>query len=339
MAIRATWQSYLLEFVKPATTSRGSLENKKTYFIELQENEAKGLGECCVFRGLSCDDHPDFEQHLDAIVNAVNAGYPIADLLEDLYNYPSIRFGLESAYLQLSNKGLYYPSDFTAGKEGILINGLVWMADVQTMQRELERKIEDGFRVIKMKVGAIHWDDELNLLQQLRKRYDANTLEIRVDANGAFSQQDVKRKLDQLAACGIHSIEQPVARGQVELMRDLCEMSLLPIALDEELIGVNTQQEKRRLLQDICPHYIILKPSLLGGFKASQEWIEEAEALNIGWWVTSALESNIGLEAIAQWAYTLKNPMPQGLGTGMLFKNNMSSPLKLIGERLWYMEQ
>ena len=270
--------------------------------------------------------------------------------------FPSIRFGLEMALIDLGmdgyveirgNKGntgnrgerILFPSDFTEGKDSIEINGLVWMGSFDFMRQQIIDKIESGFKCIKLKIGAMDFTEELNLIKSIRNEFSAKDIEIRVDANGAFKQTEALEKLNRLAEFGLHSIEQPIRQGFWDEMTNLCASSPLPIALDEELIGINEIKEKEKLLKTIRPQFIILKPSLLGGFKASEEWIDLAEKNNIGWWVTSALESNIGLNAIAQWTYTLKNKMPQGLGTGKLYLNNLDSPLKINNGKLNYRPQ
>ena len=250
-------------------------------------------------------------------------------MFSELLAYPSIYFGLEQAYLSLESESCFdlFPSNFSKGLDGISINGLIWMGDQAFMKEQIETKLKAGFTTLKMKIGAIDFKTELNLLEGIRQQFDSSELELRVDANGAFTKQDALVKLNQLQAFDIHSIEQPVKAGQWELMAELCKVSPVAIALDEELIGVYDNNQKRVVLKKIKPQYIILKPSLIGGFQGSKDWISLAEEMQIGWWITSALESNIGLNAIAQFCYTLQNPMPQGLGTGSLFTNNFESPL------------
>ncbi len=252
--------------------------------------------------------------------------------------FPSIQFGLEQAFLSLNAKNSFelFPSEFSRGKDHISINGLIWMGDEHFMKEQISEKLEAGFTTLKMKIGAIDFRTELDILQSIRKDYSPSQLELRVDANGAFTEKDAMSKLRQLATFEIHSIEQPVKAGQWELMTDLCKVSPIPIALDEELIGILHTEEKRAMLKKIQPQFIILKPSLIGGFQGSKDWIEIAEDLGIGWWITSALESNIGLNAIAQFCYTLNNDMPQGLGTGSLFDNNIDSPLFVSKGALHY---
>src|SRR5690606_34324509 len=234
------------------------------------------------------------------------------------------------------NPFVLYTSEFTHGEKNIAINGLVWMADEAYMKKQIDTKLEHGFDCIKLKIGAIDFDKELALLSFIRDNFTPGQIEIRVDANGAFNKTEALNKLTQLSKNQLHSIEQPIKQKQEDAMADLCKITPLPIALDEELIGVFGYENKWKLLQKIKPQYIILKPSLVGGFKGSSEWIEIAEELSIGWWVTSALESNVGLNAIAQWTYTLGNHMPQGLGTGGLYTNNFDCPLEVKQGELTY---
>ncbi|MCA1747017.1 MAG: o-succinylbenzoate synthase [Bacteroidales bacterium] len=256
----------------------------------------------------------------------------------DLSDYPAIRFGLETALrdLQQGGKRLLYPSDFTSGTTGIPINGLIWMSHKQEMLSRIAEKLDQGFKVLKMKVGALSFDDELEILRAVREEHPPSRLELRLDANGAWQPNEALDKLKVLSKFGIHSVEQPIAAGAPEAMARICINSPVPIALDEELIGVQAPEQKEQLLAAIKPHFIILKPSLLGGFAASEEWIGLAEKQGTGWWITSALESNIGLNAIAQWTTTLNTSLPQGLGTGSLFANNVPSPLTVTGSRLFY---
>jgi L-alanine-DL-glutamate epimerase-like enolase superfamily enzyme len=259
-------------------------------------------------------------------------------LLDELYKFPSIQFGLETAFASFESENTFeiFPSEFTQGTDSIPINGLIWMGTESFMKQQIKDKIEAGFYCIKMKIGAIDFQTELQLLNSIRKEFSSKDIELRVDANGAFSPLEALEKLKRLSELDLHSIEQPIKQGQIEAMASLCEKSVLPIALDEELIGVFSKEKKKDLLETIKPQYIILKPSLVGGFSGSKEWIDLAEKQNSGWWITSALESNIGLNAIAQWTYTLKNIMPQGLGTGGLFTNNFDSPLQVKNGTLQY---
>ncbi len=320
------YKKYTLDFKQPSGTSRGILRQKETYFIELKEGNRVGVGECGLFRGLSHDDVPHFEEQLMKVCNTLKQGNDINALYAD---FPSIRMGVEMALLSLNGQGPFqlFPSVFAQGTAPISINGLVWMGGIAFMKQQIFDKIEAGFNCIKMKIGALDFEVERQLLSEIRSRYSSNEVTLRVDANGAFLPHEALENLQTLASYDLHSIEQPIAAGQHEALTDLCAKTPLPIALDEELIGVLDSKEKAALLTQIKPQYIILKPSLLGGFVASEEWITLAEKHNIGWWVTSALESNIGLNAIAQWTATLNTSMPQGLGTGSLFTNNIESPL------------
>ncbi|MGE5943571.1 MAG: o-succinylbenzoate synthase [Flavobacteriales bacterium] len=334
--ITASCKKYILNFKQPSGTSRGILNTKETWFVILQEGKKQGIGECGIFRGLSTDDRPDFEAKLEWTCNNIHLG--LDALLDELIEFPSIQFGLETAFKSLfsENKFEIFPSEFTKGNDSISINGLVWMGSEAFMKQQIKDKIEAGFTCIKMKIGAIDFQSEINLLKSIRKEFSSADIELRVDANGAFSFSEALEKLKILSEFDLHSIEQPIKQGQIENMALLCDQTPLPIALDEELIGLFGVAQKQMLLQTIKPQYIILKPSLVGGFKGCDEWIEIAEKKNIGWWITSALESNIGLNAIAQYTYVQQNLMPQGLGTGGLFINNFDSPLMVKNGKLQY---
>ena len=289
-----------------------------------------------MLRGLSADNWTDYETTLKKVCEDIsNYQWWIE---KGLLEFPSIQFGLEMAVQDLnSNDHLLFPSEFTAGKKSIPINGLVWMGTKEFMRQQIEEKLEQGFDCVKMKIGAIDFETEITLLESIRKRFSKETIELRVDANGAFQiGEDVLSKLNTLSKLDIHSIEQPIQQGQIEAMRDLCKITPVPIALDEELIGIFEKEKKQELISLIQPQYIILKPSLVGGFRGSQEWIDAAADYNIPWWITSALESNIGLSAIGQLTYTLQNSMPQGLGTGSLYTNNFPSPLFIKDGALHY---
>ncbi len=334
--MKASYKNYKLNFKKPSGTSRGVLLQKETFFLSIEDNGRQGYGECALFRGLSVDDVPDYEDKLTWVCKNINLGK--VQLVNSLTAYPSLQFGIEQAFLSLEGETPFhlYPSDFTRQKKTIPINGLVWMGDEAFMLAQIEEKIKHGFSCIKMKIGAIDFDKEFALLQRIRSRYSASEIELRVDANGAFSATEALGKLEKLATLDLHSIEQPIKAGQMAQMQLLCKDTPLPIALDEELIGVFGVTNKEKLLQTIQPQYIILKPSLVGGFSGSEEWISLAEKYNIGWWITSALESNIGLNAIAQWTASLQSTMYQGLGTGALFTNNIGSPLFVKNGALGY---
>lgn len=334
--MKATYKKHILNFKRPSGTSRGVMTEKETWFLLLEKNGKIGVGECGLLRGLSIDDRPDYEEKLQWVCQNIHLGKD--KLWEDLLEFPSIQFGVEMAFLSLEAETPFelFPSDFTNGKEAITINGLVWMGVEAYMKQQIEEKLADGFTCIKLKIGAIDFQQELALLGFIRKHFDATTIEIRVDANGAFSPDEALEKLQLLSQYNLHSIEQPIKAGQYEAMQQLCKQTPFPIALDEELIGVFTYEDKVKLLETIQPQYIILKPSFIGGIKGSLEWIEIAEKMNIGWWITSALESNVGLNAIAQFTYTLKNKMPQGLGTGGLYTNNFDCPLEIKNGQLVY---
>lgn len=336
--LKAIYQEYNLKFKKPAGTSRGVMNDKHGYLIKISSVDSPeiiGIGECSFIPGLSHDDRDGYEEMVKKVCSEINR--PFDELIYELKEWPSIQFGLEMAIIDLSNggKGFFFDSPFTRKQEAILINGLVWMNNREKMLSEIDAKIADGFKVIKLKVGAINFNDELDLLKHIRLNYSKDIV-IRLDANGAFKYEESIKKLHELSKFGIHSIEQPIKAGNHLLMKEVCKNSPIPVALDEELIGHQLLEERRELLETIQPQYIILKPSLVGGFKSSEEWIMLADQLDIGWWITSALESNIGLNAIAQWTSTLNlKGLAQGLGTGGLYKDNFDSSLYIEDGKLW----
>ena len=337
--MKATFQKYTLQFKRPAGTSRGVLTEKPTWLLTIEHNGRRGIGECSPLPGLSIDDISDYERS-KLLWTCAHISLGKESLWEQLKSYPSIQFGVEQAFLSLEaeQEGVLFPSLFTEGQVPIPINGLIWMGDKHYMQQQIREKLSQGFHCIKMKIGAIDFETEYALLKGTRQQYAPSDIELRVDANGAFSPLEALEKLKRLSDLEIHSIEQPIRAGQYEQMARLCEASPLPIALDEELIGVACPERKKEILQWIRPAYIILKPSLIGGYRGSEEWIDLAEKQGIGWWVTSALEGNVGLSAIAQWTYTLKNPLPQGLGTGSLYTNNFPSSLEVKNGGLWWLK-
>ncbi|MDP4240134.1 MAG: o-succinylbenzoate synthase [Bacteroidota bacterium] len=333
--LKARYTKLDLQFKFPAGTSRGVLLQKPSSFIILEKDGYTGIGECSTIPDLSIDLVDSYVDKLDKLCRQLNEGYDPATL--DVEDYPSIAFGLETALLDLAAKGsnCLFPSSFTEGATGIPINGLVWMGDRDFMEKQIKEKIVAGYPCIKLKIGANDFNTELEIIAGIRKQFSSSDIEIRLDANGAFSPLDALDKLNKLAVFDIHSIEQPIRQHQYEAMADICSRSPIPIVLDEELIGVKSP-DKEELLQKIMPAYIILKPSLIGGLKQSEEWIRLAKKYNTGWWITSALEANIGLNAIAQWTATLGSPMPQGLGTGQLYHNNIPSPLTIENAKLYY---
>ncbi len=337
--LQAKFTPHKLHFITPGGTSRGVLTTKNSWYIQVFDKDKPkviGIGECSILPKLSIDDRPGYMEKLQEVCNHINE-YQFT-FHETLKDWPSIRFGIEMALLDLKNEGrrLIFDSGFYNGSINIPINGLIWMGDIGYMKTQLSEKIKEGFHCVKIKIGALDFDQEIDLIKEIRKEYSAKEIEIRVDANGAFHPSEALNKLEQLHALDIHSIEQPIKAGQWKEMTDLCEKTPLPIALDEELIGITSIEQKQVLLAQVNPAYIILKPSLIGGFKASEEWIELAKKNDIGWWVTSALEGNIGLNAIAQWTSMQNNAMPQGLGTGKVFSNNISSPLFVEKGHLLY---
>lgn len=338
---------YELRFKFDAGTSRGVLKNKLTYFVKAKDSSGvEAWGEAAPLPKLSIDDVPDFENklrdlceklklegieaHEEAVLTWVNKNIP--------NSLPSIKFAFETALLDLIHGGqkMIFDTDFYTSSKPISINGLIWMGDKQFMLDQIDRKLEEGFDCIKMKIGAIDFEQECALLEYIRSRYSAEEIVLRVDANGAFSPVEALGKLERLASYGLHSIEQPIAQGQMDVMAELCSKTPLPIALDEELIGVHSLEDKNLLLDTIKPQYIIIKPTLVGGLLSCREWISLAESKGIGWWMTSALESNVGLNAISQFTSTYPVKMPQGLGTGQLYHNNISSPLVIRHGHLIY---
>ncbi len=330
-----------LVFKRPAGTSRGVYTTRQVYYAQFTDVENPlhyGVGEFAPLPKLSQDDLPNYPDLLHKFCHEF-AEQGILNS-EALSPYPSILFGLEMAQKQLevnSSLKLFGDTPFALGQEGVRINGLIWMGTKEQMFQAIEDKLAQGFHCIKLKVGAIDFAEELELLEHIRQHFSKEDIELRLDANGAFTPDKVHQKLEQLAQYDIHSIEQPIAVNQWELLSELCNgTSPIPIALDEELIGHNSLSDRQHLLEAIQPQYIILKPSLHGGFSGSDEWISEAEKRGIGWWATSALESNIGLNAIAHWCASHKPNLPQGLGTGMLYSNNIELPLSIKGEKLWF---
>lgn len=329
MRFRADYAAYTLLFKSKAVTSRDVLTRRDTYYIRITDNHSgkTGIGECALFRGLGDDDREDYEDCLRDTCRKVNFAASLDEI--SAAPYTSLRFGLETAVNDLRNGGCRrpFPSPWSDGKGEIAINGLVWMGNAQEMLRRIDEKLEKGFRCVKLKIGGIDFDEELKLLAYVRNRFPSSRLELRLDANGAFKPDDALVKLEKLAGYSIHSIEQPVKPGQWRAMAEICRLSPIPVALDEELIGCNDDAFMERLLDEVKPAYLILKPSLCGGFSGAERWIRHAESKGVGWWATSALESNVGLNAIAQWISCRPTTMPQGLGTGGLYVNNVESPI------------
>jgi len=334
--LKATYHKYILEFKIPSGTSRGVMTHKETWFIIIENDQKKGIGECGILRGLSCDDRTDYEEKLAWACANIHLG--MDQLWEALIEFPSIQFGIEMAFQSMASENpfLLFPSAFTNGLKSIPINGLIWMGNEAFMKQQIETKLTEGFHCLKLKIGAIDFDEELKLLSQIRQNFTSEQVEIRVDANGAFDITEALNKLNQLSGFKLHSIEQPIQKNNTDSMSELCKTSPIPIALDEELIGVFSFEEKEQLLVKIKPQYIILKPSFVGGFRGTNEWILLAEKYQIKWWVTSALESNIGLNAIAQWTFLKQNTMSQGLGTGALYHNNFECQLEVSEGQLWF---
>ncbi len=344
-AFTASYQKYTLVFKKPAMTSRGALLTRDVYFLRLRtppsippnRGEALlGLGECGPLPGLSVDDRPDFEAKVAEVCRDLNRGCPPDDL--ELTGFPALAFGLEMALLDWRGGGQrrLYHNPFSRGQASLPTHGLVWMADPAGLRHQIEQKVAQGFTCLKLKVGALDFETECRLLANVRRTYPADRIQLRLDANGAFTPENALERLTALAAFDIFALEQPLKPGQPTALAEVCRHSPIPIALDEALIGVSSRADKAALLQTIRPHYLVLKPSLIGGFAAAEAWIHLAESLGIGWWVNSMLESNIGLNAIYQWVGSLGVTLTQGLGTGQLYTNNIPAPLGLVGAGLRY---
>lgn len=331
-------EEHVLHFKQPAGTSRGVYTTRKMWLVSLSDGNRTGVGECAPLPDLSCDALPDelYVSKLNVFCRDLCETGEID--VEALRDYPSMLFGLETALLNLRNGGKLFDTAFSRGEEGIPINGLVWMGNYDEMLQRMEEKLKKGFRCVKLKIGAIDFEQELDLIKRIRDRFSFHEVELRLDANGAFKYEEALYKLELLSQYAIHSIEQPIRQGQWAYMAELCRESPLPIALDEELIGVNDPEMKTHMLNIIKPRYIILKPSLHGGMAGCREWIDAARELGVGSWITSALESNIGLNAIAQYASDVYGPqitMPQGLGTGQLFTDNIPMQLEIRGDMLF----
>ena len=336
--MKITIEERTLHFRQPAGTSRGVYTERRSWFVTATDGSSVGIGECAPLPKLSCDDIPDYAGVLRRFCDDVERTGVIP--YDDLRDYPSMLFGLETALLSLhqSPNICLFDSAFSRGEAGIPINGLVWMGTYEEMLQRMEQKLQQGFHCVKLKIGAIDFDRELDLVKRIRQRFSHHEVELRLDANGAFPYEEALYKLELLSQYNIHSIEQPIRQGQWAYMSELCRESPLPIALDEELIGVNNPEQKRQMLNIIRPAYIILKPSLHGGMRGTREWVSIARDMGIGSWITSALESNVGLNAVAQLCADIYGDhitMPQGLGTGQLFTDNIPMPLEISGDQLW----
>ncbi len=349
MALVSDYLKHTLRFRFEAGTSRGVLREKDSYIVRIYDDEdptLMGLGECGPLPGLSLDDQPDFEQRLSDLcqyfskldLQLFSGNVPI--VLNQLIGQelPSVLFGFETAMLDYLSGGrrIIADNDFVRGVRSLPINGLIWMGDAAFMKRQIDEKLAAGYTTLKLKIGAIDFEQELELLASIRERFTPEQITLRVDANGAFTAAEAMDKLTRLSAFQLHSIEQPIRAGAHDQMAELCRHTPLPIALDEDLVGHMEYVDKFRLLKKIQPQFVVLKPTLLGGLRHSDEWIELANRLNIGWWITSALESNIGLNAIAQYTAKYRHLIPQGLGTGQLYHNNFDSPLHTENGQIRY---
>ncbi len=333
--MQASFKKYTLQFKQPSGTSRGVYTTRDSWFIFLNDGTNTAIGECAPLPDLSIDSLKKMNSKLLQVCQEIDY---FRQSPEELSAWPSIRFGLETALLDLKNGGsrIIFPSAFTRGETGIPINGLIWMGTPEFMKQQIRSKIEAGFRCIKMKIGALDFETEFELLKAIRREFSREEITLRVDANCAYTYPTALEKLKRLADLQLHSIEQPIATGRWQEMARLCEQSPVAIGLDEELIGITTTSEMKKMLATIHPAYLILKPSLHGGLAGCEKWIELAKEFGTGWWVTSALESNIGLNAIAQWTFQLNTTTEQGLGTGQLFTNNFDSPLEIENDCLWF---
>ncbi|WP_017729832.1 o-succinylbenzoate synthase [Nafulsella turpanensis] len=346
MKLSARYTTHTLRFKFPAGTSRGVLEEKKSFYIIISDGKKQGIGEAGPLPGLSIDDRPDLEEKLQEVCDKVSMEEAPASEENALWlarnicgtEWPSLCFALETALLDWLHGGrrVIFKNSFVSGEQALPINGLIWMGEKKQMQERLEQKLSAGFQCLKMKIGAIHFEEECAILEEVRTHYSADEITIRVDANGAFTPDEAMDKLRRLAQYDLHSIEQPIKAGQPAAMEQLCRLSPVQVALDEELIGIEVEMEGAALLDQIKPSFIILKPSLLGGIASCRQWIQMAEERKIGWWMTSALESDIGLNAISQFTASYPVDKPQGLGTGQLYHNNIPSPLELERGELKY---
>lgn len=344
--LELSFKEYTLNFKFKAGTSRGVLKEKKTFIIKVVHEGRAGFGEAGPLAKLSIDDREDLPQKLSNIATSISK-HDLPETREKAYglalelagpDWPSIRFGLETAFLNLlsTEEMGVFDNGFILGNAKIPINGLIWMGHMEHMLGQVTTKVKQGFDCIKMKIGSLDFDMECDILEYIRKKYYTSGLTLRVDANGAFKPDEALAKLNRLSRFDLHSVEQPIRAGQVDEMKQLCKATPVPIALDEELIGIYSYDDKMALLKKIMPQFIILKPMLVGGFRSCNEWIGIANQLGIGWWITSALESNIGLSAICQYTYDLGVSMHQGLGTGQLYHNNFPSPLTIEGGNIRY---
>ena len=335
--MKASYFKHNLKFKIPGKTSRNVLSEKPSWFLLIENENKIGIGECSIIPGLSIDNIKNINLKLKQVCEKISSGKIIED--KEIEDYPAIKFAIETALRDLNyfdEPFKLFDSSFSNFNDSIRINGLVWMGDIEYMETQIRSKINDGFNCIKIKVGALDFESEFEMIKKIRKKYLEKDLEIRLDANGAFDSTDALEKLKRLNEFSIHSVEQPIKTNQWQEMAHLCEFSPIPIGLDEELIGIYSN--RKSLLETINPEYLILKPSLLGGFKDCDNWISLAKEKEIKWWATSALEGNVGLNAIAQWVYTKNNKLRQGLGTGMLFKNNVNSPLEISADSIYLNE-
>lgn len=348
MTLQASYTKRTFHFSFNARTSRGAIKQRDSWFLKIYDSanpEVFGIGEAAPVGGLSREKPGDVHDQFEAVVEKINKQdkLPATGSLKDIHSAfdslnlsSSVYLAVETAFLDYFNGGkrIIFDNDFHKGKP-LEINGLVWMGGLDFMLQQVSIKVDDGFTCIKLKIGGLNFEKELDILQFVRRKYFRDQITIRLDANGAFKADQALNKLVGLSTYDIHSIEQPIKPGS-PFLAELCQKTPIPIALDEELTGIQTRKEKEELLDRIKPQYLVLKPTLHGGFLGCAEWIEVADARKIGWWLTSSMESNLGLNALAQFASQYSNPLPQGLGTGMIFKDNIPSPLEVKkGKLIW----
>lgn len=348
MALQASFFKRTFHFSFNARTSRGAMKQRDSWFLKVWDSgspEVFGIGEAGPVPGLSSEKPTDIHKQLTDVVQKISSGLSLASVrsipeineqFRSMTLYPSVLVAVETALLDLQSGGkrIIFNNDFVKGKP-VSINGLVWMGGLDVMLQQVSIKIEEGFTCIKLKIGGLNFEKELDILQFVRRKYFRDQINIRLDANGAFKAEQVMYKLMDLSQYDVHSIEQPLKAGS-SFLPELCQKSPIPIALDEELTGISTREGKMELLDRVKPQFLVLKPSLHGGFYGCAEWISLADERGIGWWVTSAMESNVGLNAIAQFASNYPLPLPQGLGTGTIFRDNIPSPLEVKRGTLVY---
>ena len=350
--MKASHWSYSYTFKTPAGTSRGVMTSKPAHFIEVDVQGLRGQGECGLLPGLSVDDRPDYREQLELFCRALNAlsdatwadwasrGRLDPQWARAWVEWPSLVFAAEQALLSWADRARggdgtrQADTAFARGEAGIPINGLLWMGSSCYLHDQSEARLTEGFRCLKMKVGALDFAAECDVLRHNRSL--DSSLELRVDANGAWAGDLALERMKALREFNLHSIEQPCPPSDRAGLKAAASSGTLPVALDESLIGVHRSADRDALLDEIQPHFIVLKPSLLGGMASSEDWISRARARGINYWVTSALEGSVGLSALAQWASTLPDLQGyQGFGTGSLYTNNLPARTEVRQGQLW----